>query len=79
VGLGVAQKTAFIVDQDRDFALSIAAALRSDGLKVGISEGDRDPLDEIRAERPDIVLMRAELSGKETGYTLCSRVRNIVF
>ncbi len=75
MGLGVAQKTAFIVDQDRDFALSIAAALRSDGLKVGISEGDRDPLDEIRAERPDIVLMRAELSGKETGYTLCSRVK----
>ncbi len=71
----MAQKSAFIVDQDRDLALSIAAALRSDGLRVGISEGDRDPLDEIRAERPDIVLLRAEQSGKETGFTLCNRVK----
>ena len=54
------QKNAFIVDEDREFALMVAAALRTDGLKVSISEGDRDPLDEIRAERPDIVLVRAE-------------------
>src|SRR5688572_24950952 len=53
----------------------VAAALRTDGLKVSISEGDRDPLDEIRAERPDIVLVRAESSGKESGYTLCARVK----
>lgn len=69
------QKNAFIIDEDRDFALMVAAALRTDGLKVSISEGDRDPLDEIRAERPDIVLVRAESSGKESGYTLCSRVK----
>jgi chromosome segregation ATPase len=71
----VPQKNAFIIDEDRDFALMVAAALRTDGLKVSISEGDRDPLDEIRAERPDIVLVRAESSGKESGYTLCSRVK----
>lgn len=71
----VAQKNAFIVDEDRDFALMVAAALRTDGYKVSISEGDRDPLDEIRAERPDIVLVRAESTGKESGYTLCSRVK----
>lgn len=71
----VPQKNAFIVDEDRELALMVAAALRSDGLKVSISEGDRDPLDEIRAERPDIVLVRAESSGKESGYTLCARVK----
>lgn len=53
----------------------VAAALRTDGLRVSISEGDRDPLDEIRAERPDIVLVRAEARGKESGYTLLSRVK----
>ncbi|MCK6549059.1 hypothetical protein L6R52_24660, partial [Myxococcota bacterium] len=71
----MAQKNAFIIDEDREFALTVAAALRADGLKVSISEGDRDPLDEIRAERPDIVLVRAESSGKESGYTLVSRVK----
>src|SRR5215472_17596873 len=53
----------------------VAAALRTDGLRVSISEGDRDPLDEIRAERPDIVLVRAESNGRESGYTLCNRVK----
>lgn len=69
------QKNAFIIDDDRDFALKMAAALRTDGLKVGLSEGDRDPLDEIKLERPDIVLVRAEGKNNESGFSICNRLK----
>lgn len=69
------QKNAFIIDDDRDFALKMAAALRTDGLKVGLSEGDRDPLDEIKLERPDIVIVRAEGKNNESGFSICNRLK----
>lgn len=69
------QKNAFIIDEDRDFALKVAAALRTDGLKVALSEGERDPIDEIKLERPDIVVMRAEGRGTESGFSVCNRVK----
>ena len=68
------QKTAFIIDGDRDFALKIAAALRTDGLKVGLSEADRDPLDEMRLERADVVIVRAEGKNNESGFSICNRL-----
>lgn len=72
----VPQKNAFIIDEDREFALMVAAALRTDGLKVAISQGDRDPIEEIRAERPDVVLMRAEGREGASGYALCNRLKS---
>ncbi len=71
----MSQKNAFIIDDDRDFALKMAAALRTDGLKVGLSEGDRDPLDEIKLERPDVVVVRAEGKNNESGFSICNRLK----
>ncbi len=69
------QKNAFIIDHDHELATKIAAALRGDGLKVGITDGDRDPVDEVTAERPDVILVRAEQTGKDSGFALCNRVK----
>ncbi len=69
------QKNAFIIDEDREFAKRVAAALRTDQLKVTIAEGDRDPLDETYVERPDIILMRADSRDGESGFALCSRIK----
>ena len=71
----VPQKNAFIVDPERDFAVKVAAALRTDGIRVSISESDRDPLDEVRRERPDVVIARAVAGAKESGFALCQRVK----
>ena len=70
-------KNAFIIDEDREFAKRVAAALRDDQLKVGIAEGERDPLDESADHRPDIILMRAEGREGESGYALCSRMKRL--
>ena len=69
------QKNAFIIDEDREFAKRVAAALRTDLLKVVIAEDDRDPLDALGAERPDIILMRADAREGESGFALCSRIK----
>ncbi len=71
----MAEKNAFIIDEDREFAKRVAAALRTDQLKVGIAEGDRDPIEEISLERPDVVLMRADGREGESGFALCSRLK----
>ncbi len=69
------QKNAFIIDEDREFATRVAAALRTDGLKVSIAEEGRDPLEELSHDRPDIILMRADSRESESGFALCSRMK----
>ncbi|MEO1334023.1 MAG: hypothetical protein AAFV29_00200 [Myxococcota bacterium] len=69
------QKNAFIIDEDREFAKRVAAALSTDGLKVGIAEEDRDPIEELNLERPDIILMRADGREGESGFALCGRMK----
>ena len=69
------QKNAFIIDGDREFAKRVAAALRDDALKVGIAEGDRDPLEQLINERPDVVIMRADARDGESGFALCTRLK----
>lgn len=69
------QKNALIVDSDRDVALAVAAAVRSDGVKVGIADLDQDLVERIQSDKPDIICLRAELSGDDSGYTLCAKVK----
>ena len=69
------QKTAFIIDSDRELALKIAAALRTDGLNVGLSKDDQDPLEEMRLERADIVVVCADGKNSESGFSICNRLK----
>lgn len=71
----MSQKNALIIDSDREVALAVAAAVRSDGIKVGIADLDQDVIDRITSERPDVVCLRVELSGSESGYTLCAKIK----
>ncbi|NJK90114.1 MAG: hypothetical protein HC923_12490 [Myxococcales bacterium] len=69
-------RSAYIIDDDHELALMVGAPLQSSGMTVTFSEAAQDPLEELRRHRADVVLVRAEARGRESGYALVSRIKN---
>src|SRR5512138_3981895 len=69
------QKRVLIVEPDSAFALSLAAIFREDGCATRVAGGAAEAELEIASRRPDLVVVRAELSDL-SGFSLCARLRH---
>ncbi|MBX2814138.1 MAG: hypothetical protein KTR25_20180 [Myxococcales bacterium] len=71
----MSQKTALIIDFEREYALRVAAALRGSELKVTLVETEGETAEQVGAERPDVVIIRASNPSGESGFVLCTRLK----
>jgi len=72
----VSAQSAIIIDSDHDFALMVGAPLQSEGLSVSFPELEDDPMELLKRQRPDLVVVRAEGRGSESGFALVGRIKN---
>lgn len=63
-----------VVDDDRTTRSMVAAVLRRDGLQVVEAPDGAQALQEVRRERPDLILMDVLMPGMD-GHTACARIR----
>ncbi|HEY6002477.1 MAG TPA: response regulator, partial [Anaeromyxobacter sp.] len=68
-------KRVLIVEPDNAFALSLAAIFHEDGVHTRVASSAAEAEIEIATRRPDLCLVRAELSDL-SGFSLCARLRH---
>ena len=64
-----------LVEDNRDYARTLAANLEREGYEVGIAHSGGDGLDSARTNPPDLIILDLMLPGM-SGYTLLQRLRD---
>src|SRR5215472_80093 len=63
-----------IVENQNDFALSMAAVLKGAGYQTAMAEDGGEAQRELERRRPDLVVLRAELPD-QSGFVLCGHIK----
>ena len=63
-----------VVDDSATILALVAASLRRDGYELALAESGEQALDLIRSERPEVVIVDANLPGV-SGYDVCRTLR----
>ena len=68
------ERRVLIVENENEFALSMASVLRSAGFQTATAENAADAQRELELRRPDLVVLRAELPD-QSGFVLCGQIK----
>src|SRR5262249_17634787 len=63
-----------IVENQNDFALSMASVLKGAGYQTALAEDGAEAQRELEKRRPDLVVLRAELPD-QSGFVLCGHIK----
>src|SRR5215472_4745469 len=63
-----------IVENQNDFALSMASVLKGAGYQTAMAENGAEAQRELEKRRPDLVILRAELPD-QSGFVLCGHIK----
>jgi DNA-binding response OmpR family regulator len=68
------ERLVLIVEQENDFALSMASVLHDAGYTTTMAQSAADAQRELEKRLPDLVILRAELPD-QSGFVLCGTIR----
>src|SRR6476469_1107799 len=68
------ERRVLIVEPQNEFALSMAAVLKTAGYQTATATSAADAQRELEKRRPDLVVLRAELPD-QSGFVLCGNIK----
>lgn len=71
----VAGKKVLIVDDDKDFTVSVSSLLESEGYAVVVASSGREGLRKLREHKPDAIILDVMMETVEEGYGVNQAIR----
>src|SRR5579864_9274608 len=68
------ERRVLIVENQQDFALSMASVLKGAGYQTALAHTAADAQRELEKRRPDLIVLRAELPD-QSGFVLCGHIK----
>ena len=68
-------KKILIVESDTNLSSAMREALEAKGFGVDETTDGKGSVEQIRRERPDLVVLAVDLSGGQNGYLICGKLK----